>query len=100
MAVSLAVVAPAAAQARGKVGIVMGYPASIGVLWQATDRLAVRPDVTFATGSSDSTVTGDFSFRSASESWNAGLGLSLIVSVHRSDALRVYVSPQYAFGWG
>ena len=36
--------APAAAQEKGNVGITMGFPASVGLLWHATEKIAVRPD--------------------------------------------------------
>ena len=35
------------AQEQGQTGIAMGYPSSIGVIWHATDNLAIRPEVSF-----------------------------------------------------
>ena len=44
LALLLCGVTGAAAQDGGKAGITMGYPASIGILWHAGDRVAIRPE--------------------------------------------------------
>ena len=36
-------VAPRALEAGDGLGLVMGYPTAVGVLWQTTDRFALRP---------------------------------------------------------
>jgi hypothetical protein len=80
----------ASAQEQGQIGISMGYPGSIGVVWHATDRLAVRPDFLFRwlssglSGSDDSSTT-------------IGVGIAGIYYLTRSDALRTYVSPRFAY---
>ena len=33
------------AQDNPRVGLTMGYPTSIGVLWHVTDRIAIRPEI-------------------------------------------------------
>ena len=38
---------PAVGQEKGQVGLTVGYPASVGVVWHAVDRVAVRPEFTF-----------------------------------------------------
>ena len=42
----------AGAQGAGKAGVTMGYPASIGVIWHASDKVAIRPELTIAGASS------------------------------------------------
>ena len=48
---------PAHAQEGGNLGLVVGYPANIGLLWHATERVAVRPEVSFAISSNEVTTT-------------------------------------------
>ncbi|HZR23016.1 MAG TPA: hypothetical protein VFA59_05460, partial [Vicinamibacterales bacterium] len=43
------------AQQEPKIGLVMGYPAQVGVLWNASDRIALRPEFGFTHDSNDST---------------------------------------------
>src|SRR5438128_1230854 len=46
----------AAAQDHGRVGLVIGYPAAAGVILHVSDRVAVRPDVSFSQTSQDIAV--------------------------------------------
>ena len=46
--------APALAQDKGDVGISMGYPVSVGVVFHLTDSVALRPEISFTHISSDS----------------------------------------------
>ena len=46
--------APVLAQDKGDVGISMGYPASVGVVFHMTDSVALRPEISFTHISSDS----------------------------------------------
>ena len=41
----------ASAQGAGKTGVTMGYPASIGVIWHASDKVAIRPELSLIGGS-------------------------------------------------
>jgi len=104
VAMGLGAAAAAAAQARGAVGVTMGYPAAIGVLWQATDGLALRPDVSITWTSSESvnTVTlfpgtPPVSTTSTVDAVNTGVGLSALVTLHRADRFRVYLVPRVAY---
>ena len=89
----LLVVVPtvASAQEAGDVGIAMGYPTAAGLIGHLSDRLAVRPDVTFAWTSTDSDVILDRT------STTVGLGVSALVYLSHVDALRTYVSPRFAW---
>jgi len=82
------------AQESGKAGITMGYPASIGLVYHLTDRVALRPELTFSRASSESEsrltlLTNDSS--------SLGIGVSGLVYLRRWERLRAYVSPRYIY---
>ena len=97
----LMMVRAAEAQENGQVGLVVGYPASAGVVWHLSERVAVRPEVTFSRSTSEQTSVplGPFQVTSTSsgDSWQVTTGVSALVYVHRRDALRMYVSPRFAY---
>jgi hypothetical protein len=87
LAFAAACASAASAQDAGQVGITMGYPGSIGVMWHITDAVAVRPD---------------FDFRATSESGRTdassiGIGISGLWYFARHDALAMYVAPRYLY---
>src|SRR5262245_7936430 len=84
----------AAAQDTPKVGITMGYPAAVGVLWHASSSLAIRPELS-VTGSS--TETSSNSFESEGSGWTVGTGVSALFYLGPADKLRTYVSPRYTY---
>jgi hypothetical protein len=92
LALVCACLAPAAASAQeaGKVGITMGYPAGFGMIWHASDKLAVRPEFTFAFGSSESTL-------SEADSTGVGLGVSVLFYTKKWDNAAAYVAPRFAW---
>jgi hypothetical protein len=79
------------AQNAGKVGLVIGTPASVGLIWNASERVAVRPDFSFSKAGSSSAFGGDV------ESRTFGVGVSGLVYLHRWDNLRAYLSPRFAY---
>jgi hypothetical protein len=81
------------AQESGRVGISMGYPTAVGVVWHISDAIAVRPEVSFTTTTADVTLT-------TSSSTTYGVGVSGLFYVKRWDALRAYVSPRYTYQHG
>jgi hypothetical protein len=91
----------AGAQEKGQVGLVIGYPASAGIVWHLSERLAVRPDVTFSRSTNEQTNVSLTPFASTSgasgDNWQVTAGLSALFYVHRRDALRMYVSPRFAY---
>jgi len=107
--VLLAVVAavparPAAAQQAGDVGVTMGYPGALGVVWHVTGGVALRPDVAVTRSTSESTTTSTGIFQGAalsssntSEGWNTTVGLSALVTVRTIDRLRLYLTPRVAW---
>lgn len=95
----------AEAQPGRRVGLVIGYPASLGVHWQIGDRVAVRPDVTLNWTQSETTSTltspGQASTVTTTSSvWTTALGLSgLFYLAPSGDDLRFYVIPRAAYIW-
>src|SRR3954463_410790 len=88
----------AAAQDTPRVGIVMGYPAQVGVLWTVAEKLAIRPELSWTTSSSETPSTFT-SFgpggttttvsTSTSDSTTIGIGVSALLYLSTRDALRV-----------
>src|SRR5262245_13190537 len=54
---SVVIVKPAAAQEKGQVGLTMGAPAAVGIVWHVTDRVAVRPELVFSRVTNEVTET-------------------------------------------
>jgi hypothetical protein len=101
----LAGISPASAQQEYRVGLVMGYPASVGVLWHLSDGIALRPDVAInrQTTESTSTLTTGFSppqtSTSTTSGWNTSLGLSALFYLGPPADLRFYLTPRVAYQW-
>ena len=82
------------AQDAGKIGITAQYPASIGILWQASNRIALRPDVTFSGSATD------FSGPSVNtSSWNVGAEFAVLYYLKRYEHVRTYVAPRIDYGY-
>lgn len=93
---------PVSAQSAGDVGVTMGYPGALGVVWHVTDGFALRPDVGLTRTTSDSTTTGilggaPLSSTNASRGWNSTVGLSALVTVRNIERLRLYLAPRLAY---
>ncbi len=82
------------AQEPGKTGLVMGYPASFGVIWQAGEKVALRPEMTFTWASNDSLAA---STGGTTSNWQLGAGVSALFYFARHDNLRPYFSPQWRY---
>jgi hypothetical protein len=83
----------AMAQERGQVGVTMGYPTSVGVIWHLSDAVAVRPEVNLTTSTTDVSL-------SSTSATAYGVGVSALFYVKHWDALRAYVAPRYAYQHG
>ena len=85
-AVLMAGVRPALAQDERRVGLVMAFPSEVGVLWQVSDRIAVRPDGSFTWAKHHSSFSLSFDdvdhgrYESESSSHSIGGGFSVLVS--------------------
>ena len=99
LAVVFALLCPArvGAQETGPVGVVMGYPASVGVIWHASDRIAIRPEVTFSFMSGDSSASTG-SVVTTSSATAVGFGVSGLLYLGAKSDLRMYVSPRFSYG--
>ncbi|MBL8137813.1 MAG: hypothetical protein JNL48_14400 [Acidobacteria bacterium] len=94
----------AGAQQAGDVGVTMGYPGALGVVWHVTDGIAVRPDIALSRSTSESTTsaTGPFggsglSSTSTSDGWGTTVGLSVLLNVRTIERLRLYLAPRIAY---
>jgi hypothetical protein len=79
------------AQEKGQTGMTMGYPASVGLVWQPSERLAVRPELSLSTTSIETSFTG------TGRTSSVGVGLSGLFYVGKWDSLSAYVSPRFAY---
>jgi hypothetical protein len=88
--VTIACLVPAVASAQedGKVGVTMAFPASVGLIWHASEKIAVRPDFSFAHSSAD-TSAGETSSNSV------GLGVSVLFYTKKWDKAAAYVAPRF-----
>jgi hypothetical protein len=77
-------------QEAGRTGVTFAYPAAIGVLWHVTDKVAVRPELSFAFTSTEGTGL-------ESDSEALALGASALFYVKRWDTVSAYVSPRFAW---
>jgi hypothetical protein len=83
--------APASAQEH-PFGVSIGYPGSIGFLWQPAVRIAVRPSINFRqSGSGPLNDVGDF------ESSSSSTNISALLYLRPSSPLRLYLAPRYSF---
>jgi hypothetical protein len=81
-------------QAAGKVGLTTGFPAGIGIQWHLSDKVAIRPEITFSTSS---TETATNSFESEGDSWTISTHISALFYLSTDDRLRTYVSPRFTW---
>ena len=81
-----------------RVGITMGYPASVGLIWELNDRLALRPEFSFSVGTSEGSAAGVSG--TSSDVWSVGIGVSALFYFAEWDALRTYVAPRFAYSRG
>jgi hypothetical protein len=91
LTVSLLTSRAAHAQEKGQTGLTMGYPASVGMVWQASDGFALRPEFSFGTTSIDSSSAG------LRDTTSLGVGLSGLFYVGRWESLSTYVSPRFVY---
>jgi hypothetical protein len=89
----------AGAQDHGKVGLTMGYPSAVGVIWTVADRVALRPEITFSRASGDSSANDLLGAAplSMDESTGVGAGISALFYIHQWEGLRTYVSPRFSY---
>jgi len=79
----------AAAQEKGQTGVFMGYP-SLGLIWHASERIAVRPEIGFSSSSSEN----DFSETSST---SVSVGASVLFYAAKRENAALYFAPRYAY---
>jgi len=104
VSVVLSVGANALAQDAGQIGITMGYPSAVGVIWHVTDNVAVRPEISFSTGSTENpAISSGLSLPDLAvdpgeaSSTTVTAGVSGLFYFGEWDKLRAYVSPRYTY---
>jgi len=83
---------PTFAQDAGKVGVAMAYPAAFGIVWHATDAIAIRPSVTYSGSSTETSTTA-----AGSSAWSVGTTIAVLFYLKKYDSVRTYVSPSYRY---
>jgi len=105
-AIALLLPGVAAAQDTPRFGLVMGYPAQVGVLWTVADRLAIRPEVNWTRTTTESVATSTVftgtgvtttSVTTTSKNNAVGTGVSALLYLRTRDALRTYVTPRFTY---
>lgn len=104
MGILIGAVEAAQAQQDRPVGVVIGYPASVGVLWPVGDRVALRPEVSLDWTTTETTSTlnspGATEVSTTTRGWTTAIGLSALFYLGPStDELRFYVVPRAAYLW-
>jgi hypothetical protein len=79
------------AQDPGRVGVVVGYPSSIGVEWQVSNPIAVRPALSFKNAHTEG--PGVLS----ADAHDLTAALSVLWCVRRADHVDFYVAPRIAY---
>ena len=74
------------AQEHERVALDLGYPPALALLWRASERVALRPELSFSYTGGDQTLTF----------WTLTPGASALVSIHPSGALTPYVGGRLA----
>lgn len=105
--------APAVAQEHGQVGLSMGYPASVGILWHVSDRVAIRPEISLVQSSTTTTVVTTVTFTTpagtqtqttqgefTTDSTNVGTGVSGLFYLWKRESLSAFVTSRYAYTRG
>jgi len=90
------------AQEKGKLGLTMGYPSSVGIVYHVTDKLAIRPELNIAQASTETAgpAVAGVTINSSSDSWAIGTGISALFYVRQWDDLHLYVSPRWTYSHG
>ena len=86
----------AIAQEGGQVGLAMGYPTAIGVVWHATDGVGLKGEVNFSHSSSE--LDGSpFLITRETHTDSFGFAVAGQFYVSRNDDVSTYVSPRFAY---
>jgi hypothetical protein len=86
------------AQDKPRRATTLGYPAAIGFIWRATDRVAIRPEIAATHSSTESTTSGITvsTTKSTSASWT--VGISGLFFFSEREHVGLYFSPRWTYG--
>ena len=84
--------APPVAAQETPFGITLGYPLSIGALWQVRERVALRPE--FTVGYSNEQ---DPDISLTARGWRFGIATSALLTLYRDKPRHLYAVPYYEF---
>ncbi len=88
----------AIAQEHGQFGLTMGYPAAIGVVWHAIERVGIKGEFTFALSSSEIDTSLPLSGSGRETHTDSfGVGIAGLFFVSRNDNVSTYFSPRFAY---
>ena len=88
--VAVAFASTTSAQTAGSVGLSFQTPAAIGVLWHASDKMALHPELAISRSTTDNGTTDV-----TTNGWGVALGVPFYMS--NADDLRTYVSPRIGY---
>ena len=91
---AMLVAAVASAQDKGRVGLAMGAPTAVAVVWHVSEAVAIRPEISIARSASSTTVNG---LTSTSTSLATSVAVSGLVYGAAHDNLRTYFSPAFTY---
>lgn len=86
-----------AQQAEKKLGVTIGYPSAVGLLWPVTDRIAVRPALSFTWMSTDTLPTLSGLEPGSSSSTLVTLHADVLFYLSQEDDLRTYITPGLSY---
>ena len=86
----------ASAQERRQFGVTMGFPAAVGVVWHATEKIGIKADVNFSLVSSEIDA-GPFLPERETSTNSFGFGVAGLFYTGRSDNVSLYFSPRFAY---
>jgi hypothetical protein len=75
-----------------RVGLTMGYPTAVGLLWQVNDRVAIRPEFSWVHQSIDN--ENQFA-HATSDSSGVSAAVSALVRLRQWGTVRSYVAPRF-----
>jgi hypothetical protein len=96
------------AQEQGQVGVNMSTGSSVGVVWQMSDRIAIRPELAWNRSNTDSTSSISFGISpggptlvstttTSSKSTGVAPELNVLFSLGTSDNVRTYLGAGYLY---
>lgn len=89
----LSIAGSASAQEKGRKGLVIAYPTSVGFIWNITSRVAIRPDFSFtkATSPTQSAIAPNL------DTYTFETGFSALFFLKKWENVSAYVTPRFSY---